>query len=380
MTNFNLWRHQQEAVRLFKQEPRLYLNWDTGTGKTLGALASCREAGASDILVIAPKSSHLAWETENEKVGLNLRVVSYEYFRMHFESVRKYDVVICDEAHRLKNPTAKVVKKARELIMPHEAKIFLSGTPADKYFELYSQLKLLKPEAIPWRNYSQFIQEFYYLNAWYKPERLKSKDAEKFLKEFFTKHLHIVKREDVLEIPDIETIDIKFKPFKYDEDFNNYTLTTFIEEYKYGQGLDATMSIVKKDKYDWVLDFIEDNPDTIVFSFFKSPIEYLKEKYKDSYIITGESKDDLEKAIKLSDKPVFATYSLKEGANLQGYSKVVFLSLPLAYRDYEQAISRVYRAGQKKKVVVYRLLQNPIDRVILNIINEKKSIHDYLRG
>jgi SNF2 family DNA or RNA helicase len=58
---------------------------------------------------------------------------------------------------------------------------------------------------------------------------------------------------------------------------------------------------------------------------------------------------------------------------------VVFLSLPLAYRDYVQSLSRVYRAGQKNKVVVYHILGNAIDNKVYHILQSKKDVTDVLR-
>ncbi len=37
----HLFKHQEQAINLFKERNgKLYLNWETGTGKTLGALAN----------------------------------------------------------------------------------------------------------------------------------------------------------------------------------------------------------------------------------------------------------------------------------------------------------------------------------------------------
>jgi len=45
---------------------------------------------------------------------------------------------------------------------------------------------------------------------------------------------------------------------------------------------------VSKQKIDWVLEFLEDNPDTIVFSLFKEPTKLIKQKLGDKiYLITG---------------------------------------------------------------------------------------------
>jgi hypothetical protein len=195
--------------------------------------------------------------------------------------------------------------------------------------------------------------------------------------------MHRVRKEDVLELPPILHTKISLPKFRLKnelEDLSEYTVSNFIREYRLSQGIDLNDKIYKTDKIDWLLDFVEDNPQTIAFSLFKAVPKYFKEKFGNRfYIITGDNKEDLEKAIKLGDKPIVATYSLKEGANLQKYKNVVYLSLPLAYRDLEQSLSRIYRAGQTEKTTAYYLLQNKIDWQVYNILKEKKDVYQFLR-
>jgi SNF2 family DNA or RNA helicase len=377
-----LFKHQEEAISLYKQkEGKLYLNWETGTGKTIGALAIANAHGFKNLLVVAPKSSHLSWATEKEHFkDLNVDIITYEAFRDKIDNFSKYDFLIFDEAHRLKNPSAKITKKAVEYAVLDKLppRILLSGTPADRYYELYSQLKVLNPEdkafTKQFPSYTKFIKFFYYLDNYYKPERLKSKDYEKWLKEWFLDYAHVVKKEDVVELPPLVEIPVKFPKQKIDvdvDDLSLYTVSTFITEFR---------KSVSKQKIDWVLDFLEDNPDTIVFSLFREPVEQIKQQLKDRvYLITGQYKKDFDNALQRQDKPIICTYALKEGANLQKYSNIVFLAPPLAYRDYQQAIARIYRVGQNKKVSLYKLLQNSIDYKVYAIIKEKNSVYDYLR-
>jgi superfamily II DNA or RNA helicase len=382
MNMIKLFKHQEDAITLYKQkEGKLYLNWETGTGKTLGALAIANAHGFKKLLAVAPKSSHLSWATEKEHFkDLDLTIITYEAFRDKYDSFSKYDFLIFDEAHRLKNPSAKVTKKAVEYAVQEKLppRILLSGTPADRYYELYSQLKVLNPQdktfTKQFPSYTKFINFFYYLNDYYRPERLRSNSYEKWLKEWFLDYAHVVKKEDVVELPPLAEISIKLPKQKIDvdvEDLNLYTVSTFITEFR---------KSVSKQKMDWVVDFLEDNPSTIVFCLFKEPVEKLKEKLGDKvYLITGDYRKDFDNALRRQDKPIVCTYALKEGANLQKYSNIVYLAPPLAYRDYQQSLARVYRTGQDKKVSVYKLLQNSIDFKVYNILNSKSSVYDYLR-
>jgi hypothetical protein len=271
--------------------------------------------------------------------------------------------------------TKKAMTYAIEGKLP--PRLLLSGTPADRLYEIYTQLRVLNPaDAMfkKYKSYSYFLNSFYYLDKYYKPERIKSRELQAQLKEWFLKYAHVVKKEDVVELPPLQELTIKLPKEKIDidiDDLSLYTVATFIQEFK--QSITQT-------KLDWVMDFIEDNPDTIVFSLFKDPVMHIKAKLKnDVYAITGEYRQDFDMALSKQDKSIITTYSLKEGANLQQYKNVVFLAPPLSYRDYNQSLSRVYRTGQKNKVSIYKILQNGIDYKVYAILSSKASVYDYLR-
>jgi SNF2 family DNA or RNA helicase len=108
----------------------------------------------------------------------------------------------------------------------------------------------------------------------------------------------------------------------------------------------------------------------------------LQDKLKNkAYFITGSTPVEYRmRVIQRQDKPIISTYAMSEGANLQkGYKNVVFVSLPLKYIEMEQAVGRVYRTGQSNKVALYYLLQNGIDKTVLNILKRKQNVVEYLR-
>jgi SNF2 family DNA or RNA helicase len=137
-----------------------------------------------------------------------------------------------------------------------------------------------------------------------------------------------------------------------------------------------------KEKIEFVIDFLSENPNTIVFSLFIEFVNKIKEKLGSKvYCITGQTPAEYRmQVIAKQDKPVISTYAMGEGANLQrGYKNIIFASLPLKYIDLEQAIGRVYRTGQDKKVAVYYLIQNGIDKAVLRILKSKRNVVEYLR-
>jgi hypothetical protein len=386
---FKLWNHQKDGVELFTKLKRMYAYWDTGTGKTRFACA-CMDALLSNYtLIVCPKNVFISWESELEFYGIRnhrFSIMSYEKFRNHMteREFKLYDFIIFDEAHRLKSNKAKVSKLALRLRQkfPDIPCLMLSGTPADKWHELLFPFKILCPNQRPFMSgYSVLLHRYFFLDNFFNPTRLKVSEDNYIA--LFKPFLNIVKREDVIELPELSNIVIKTEPIRKPNAIELASsssiniLAQFIAKYQIAQGV-CDGKVFNHTKLAWVIEFLKDNPDTVVFSNFVAPVKELT-KHVDGYFITGDDKKQLVECVNKQDKPLIATYCIKEGLNLQRYRNVVFLSLPLAYRDYVQSLSRVYRAGQKNKVVVYHLLGNAIDNKVYQILQAKKDVTDVLR-
>jgi len=377
MQQVKLFEHQKKAISLFPH--KRYLAWEVGTGKTIGALAICRHNGFDKILVVAPKSAHQSWINDNRHFNIDIELATYERFRDKINDFSSFDLVVFDEAHRLSYTKTNWTRKAIQLRQDRKIKevLLLSGTPIDMYHKIYAQLKVLNSDDEmfqKYRSYTQFVNAYFLLDDYFKPVGLLRPEFKQELKAWFEKYAHIVKREDVVELPPLQEILVELKPVKLEYDISNYELANFIKEYK--------ASSLTKDKIEYVLDFIEENPNTIVFSLFIDFVRILQEKLKNkAYYITGQTPAEYRmRVIERQDKPIISTYAMSEGANLQrGYKNIVFASLPLKYIEMEQAVGRVYRTGQEKKVVVYYLLQSGIDKTVLNILKRKQNVVEYLR-
>jgi SNF2 family DNA or RNA helicase len=377
MSKVKLFRHQEEAINLFPQKK--YLAWEVGTGKTIGSLAICKHHGFDKVLVVAPKSAHQSWLNDNQYFNLDLEIATYERFRDKISNFSSFNLVVFDEAHRLSYTKTNWTKKAIQLRMDRKIRevLLLSGTPLDKYHKIYAQLKVLNPDDEmfkKYRNYTQFVNAYFYLDDYFKPVGLLRPEFKQELKQWFEKYAYIVRREDVVELPELQEIVVELKSVKLEYDISNYELANFIKEYK--------ASSLTKEKIEYVLDFIEENPNTIVFSLFLDFVYQLQDKLKNkAYFITGSTPAEYRmRVIEKQDKPIISTYAMSEGANLQkGYKNVVFASLPLKYIEMEQAIGRVYRTGQQQKVALYYLLQNGIDKTVLRILKSKQNVVEYLR-
>lgn len=139
---------------------------DVGLGKTYAAIEGVRRIGDGlNILVLAPLSVVAHWRRSLEQIGTGGHrwcVTNYDRAKSLLEvpedaeravrtrtrnkriaakgrSLVRWDVVVCDEAHRLKNPTSQRSHAVRNLIRSHDAPAFvlwMSATAGQTPLEL----------------------------------------------------------------------------------------------------------------------------------------------------------------------------------------------------------------------------------------------------
>ncbi|KAJ8447397.1 hypothetical protein Cgig2_019391 [Carnegiea gigantea] len=99
----------------------------------------------------------------NQHSAIQVLIVSYETFRMHsskFSESGSCDLLICDEAHRLKNDQTMTNKALASLLC--KRRILLSGTPMQNDLEeFYAMVNFTNPgilgDAAHFRRYYEFI-------------------------------------------------------------------------------------------------------------------------------------------------------------------------------------------------------------------------------
>lgn len=148
-----LYAFQEEGVRFLAERERAYLADGMGLGKTAQAVSAALELGLSP-LVFAPASAVPNWEKEWLKWGGTeggLVVASYaKLTRGSLVTDLDSDLVILDEAHYTKTPSAKRTKAALKLAQKADRAWLLSGTPMpNDPRELYTMFRYLWPERLP---------------------------------------------------------------------------------------------------------------------------------------------------------------------------------------------------------------------------------------
>lgn len=161
----NLYPYQEEGARFLASRDAALLADDPGLGKTAQAINACDRVGAGRVLVICPASLRENWRREFARFSIcdpEVEITSYDLAaRKGFMFLKPWDVVILDEAHYLKNRTAKRARAVfgkkfdrEKAIVSKAGRVWLlTGTPApNNAGEMWTWLRALWPQHFQNRN------------------------------------------------------------------------------------------------------------------------------------------------------------------------------------------------------------------------------------
>ncbi len=419
-----------------------------GLGKTFQALVITRELKAEKILIVCPNQVKETWKEEAKNwvkldfeidtLGASKLIINYEKlisigFKDYVQKV-DWDLVIFDEAHKLKNVNSKRRKAALELSKKIENILLLTGTPSyNRPDDLYSLLNLCSPNRFPRKK--DFIGRYLEYEIieirkrWYNPETNQSGIKKipivkvtgirdkKLFKEDTQDILIRRKREEVLpDLPKKQIVHYWVDLTQEQKDLQTQAeadLVLELEKEKINLPnvltrinrlrqiavspflISDTLEYLYSPKVDALIELFEDY-ETKLFCFtkFKRAVELteilLKKKGIKTYKITGDIKLDerqriLDKFEKTSKPAILigTIDSLGLGLNLQSASHIaVFLDLDFTPSLNQQQEDRIARIGQTKKPIIIRILaRDSIDLYVVAILKEKKSLsEEILKG
>lgn len=393
-------RHYQEwGVKYMLHQKRVLLGDEMGLGKTVQAIAamvSLRNTGAHHFVVVCPASVITNWCREIQKMsdlsvtrihGANradalqywkenggVAVTTYETTE-HFTLSEKYrfSTLIVDEAHYIKNADAQRSKNVKNICRHAENIIFMTGTALEnKVSEMVSLIDVLSPAVASSVRGMEFLAS--------APEF-----REKIAPVYYRR-----RREDVLtELPElIENTDWCTMSKEEEKEYNAAVMSgNFASARRVSWNVSDLKNSSKANRLlEIVEDAQEDGRKIIVFSFFLDTIDKITKLLGEKSMepINGsvppqrrqEIIDEFDKAPAGS---VLAAQiqSGGTGLNIQSASVVVLCEPQFKPSIENQAISRAYRMGQTRNVLVHRLLcDETVDERISELLQNKQEIFD----
>jgi SNF2 family DNA or RNA helicase len=396
---------------------------DMGLGKTLQVLTLIAKYVCTKCsMVICPASVVPVWKHEAEKFfpelivrvfssadknidDCNLVITSYTQLRRNkaIFSNKKFQLCILDEAQCIKNPSTKVFSAC--LAIDSVWRLALSGTPIENNTQdLWSIFRFLMPGLL--QDQTKFI------------EFLKSDKAiEKIKKQIGPFMLRRTKESVAKELPEKIEIDLPCTLTTCQQSLYEDTLEKAIKKYdmdgdqddikKHKFGILATLTKLRQIACDpgivpgveagfdesckleslnqKLVDILGEGKKVVIFSQFVTFLRrihlFIKSEHEGVKIfeITGATKkrDEVVKEFQEYDGPCLILISLKAGGTgiTLTAAEYVFLMDPWWNPAVErQAMDRVHRIGQDKKVTVYRLISDDTIESKIQILQQNKNL------
>ena len=392
-------RYQEWGVKYAIHQQRVLLGDEMGLGKTVQAIAamvSLRNEGATHFVVVCPASVLSNWCREiNKHSDLSVimvhgssrsasvskwieeggvAVTTYETTgAITLDDNFKYNYMVVDEAHYIKNRDAQRTVNVRKLCQKAEKILFMTGTAIEnKVDEMISLIEVLNPDV------ATQIKRMAFMSS-----------APQF-REAVAPVYYRRKREDVLtELPDkTETEEWCTLSGEEVQRYEDAVLSkNFAGARRVSWNVDDVSLSSKANRMKELLAEAEaEGRKVIVFSFFLDTIEKVRGMLGDKCVgpINGsvppqrrqEMVDEFDKA---QPGAVLAAQiqSGGTGLNIQSASVIILCEPQFKPSIENQAISRAYRMGQARNVLVYRLLcEDTVDEKIMEMLAEKQAVFD----
>ena len=391
--------YQEWGVKYILNRKRVLLGDEMGLGKTVQAIAamvSRRNSGATHFAVVCPASVLANWcreITKHSDLSVSMihgsgrdaalaqwikqggvAVTTYET-TAHFvtEDDFRFDMMVVDEAHYIKNAGAQRTVNVKKLCEKAERLLFMTGTAIEnKVDEMIALMNVLQPEI------ASKVKGMAFMSS-----------APQF-REAVAPVYYRRRREDVLtELP--ELMESKEWCTLSGEEEKLYEQAVLDRRYADARRVswsvtDLSQSCKAKRLQELLGEALEEERKVIVFSFFLDTIEKVCSMLGERCVgpINGSVTPQRRQQMidEFDEAPTGAVLAAQiqsggTGLNIQSASVIVICEPQLKPSIENQAISRAYRMGQARNVLVYRLLcENTVDEKITDMLAEKQAVFD----
>jgi SWI/SNF-related matrix-associated actin-dependent regulator 1 of chromatin subfamily A len=404
-----LFPHQQEAKLFLLSRRRAILADQPRVGKTLPTAAATLENLPA--LIVCPAIAKTVWEAAFSKLAPNVSVhvingkrdagqpnsadvtiINYDVLQYGVTHVDRYNALVLDECHRIKNPKAARTKAAM-LAMKKIGHVYaLSGTPIpNRPIELWPILHGLGIYRGGWYDFAAR-----YAKMWSAPWGLDTSGASNLpeLKELMRPHVLRRKKENIFKDykdPQVSLITFDLANDKREQAFDADALVANPNALMAFEGLAEIMREAGMRKVKAASEFIDDllqaNEPVVVFAHHKDVVAALQDELKEHkpVIVVG----DTSRARRDAAIEAFQTgktqciigniAAMSEGVDLSAADTIVFVECTWSTSALEQASSRVENITKNGIAPIIYILtikasldHNVLAKVLkkLNVVNQ----------
>lgn len=442
--------HQAKGVRTMARMRNFLLADEMGLGKSLQALTVAAidyELGmAKRVLVIAPATLKWNWEDEivkftnftylvldgtpddrldqlefYEVTELDILIVNYEQVTAHLEDLNKlrFDIIIYDEAHAIKNYRAKRTKASLKLSASRHFAI--TGSPLlNQVNELWPILHRLDPVTFP--DYWRFVNRYAVKGGFQNKQIVGVKNKQELQGHIDRLMIRRLKK-DTLDLPDKQYVPVpvdfhpeqeklyreaadELKISRFDGDPDPMEIENALVKATYLKQICGTTATKIEPDYSHKLDMAVEmckvftKPSTgetgehiVVFSQFIKVMECLRDRLEaegvpvmvmNGQTVPKEHRIEFVKGWAAQPKPTVLIAGLAVsgvGMNMTAANKCIFIDKLWVPKLNEQAEDRLHRIGADltKPIQIFHIyVRNSIEGRVEAILKKKKKLFDSL--
>jgi SNF2 family DNA or RNA helicase len=440
LVNAKLYPFQKEGICFAAEKGRCIIADDMGLGKTLQAIAATellrKESGILSALIICPTSLKYQWKSEIEKFtgqqawvieGLFTKRIE-QYQNDYFYKIVSYntaindiqeistslpDLVILDEAQRIKNFKTKISRHIKRLKSTYS--FVLTGTPLEnKLEELYSIVQFTNPYTLG--PFYRFIHEHRVTDE--KGKLIGYQELNKIGEILSGTMIRRRKKDVLLQLPERmdKVLFVSMTSFqsKIHDEYKQSVAQLILKWHRQGflnekdrqnlmiflnmmrMACDSTFILDQTTRHDTKIDelmnildevFSEGSEKVVIFSQWERMTRIVAQELdarniKFQYLhggIPGAKRGKLfENFNNDPDCRVFlSTDAGGVGLNLQVASLLINLDIPWNPAVLEQRIGRIYRIGQKRNVSIINMVSTgTIEHKMLSVLSFKKGLSE----
>ena len=430
--------YQRGGIAFARGKDGVLIADQPGLGKTIQAIGVMNDSPVKTALIICPASIKDNWAREVDKWlnyyrpihvvvkaahplprEIGVLIVNYDIaakLRPRLDLVA-WDILICDESHLLKTPTAKrtqaVLGRDGRGGIAAGRRVFLTGTPAEsRPAELFTVANALRPDVFP--NWLDFALR--YCGAFMGKYGLEARGAT-HVAELQAKLRETImvrrKKSDVLrDLPPKINVrvtlpcDAKLRA-SVDAELAGYQRERALIESLKAKGASVEAVTLARNaanarmrdlrlattagKLPMALDFIRNAADAekvVVFAVHHDVLDALQKEFKGRCVtITGKTPVGERQALvdRFQNDPEVAVFigqiiAAGVGLTLTASSHVIFVEYDWRPGVIEQASDRCHRIGQQDSVTCsYLVIEKSLDDVMLSSVQKKKdTLHETL--